>query len=116
MATVSVRDDAIWLKHIEGDRHLLKHLEALEPGQIVDLEVDGVLGQWQRMRHGRDGRPTYGIRPVGPMREVWARLRPQIGRRIQISEPGLGDSYLVGLEETLSEWNSAEDEVAYRDL
>ena len=30
--------------------------------------------------------------------------------------PGENDAYLRGVEETLSEWNSAEDEDAWRDL
>lgn len=30
--------------------------------------------------------------------------------------PAVGDAYLQGVQETLTEWNSAEDEDAWRDL
>lgn len=116
MATVKIRDDAIWVGHIEGGLALQRRIRTLHPGESVDLEVDGVIGKWERMKDGRDGRPTYGIKPISKMREVWSRLRPQVGRIVEIREVTTDDSYLAAVQATLSEWDSPEDELAYRDL
>ena len=116
MATVQVRDDAIWLKHIEGDADLRERIRSLDPGDVLDLEVDGVIGQWERMRDGKDGRPTFGIKPISTMREVWARLRGDTGRIVQVREVAKADSYLLALRPLLGEWDTPEDEMAYRDL
>lgn len=116
MGKVRIVDDAIWVKHIEGDRRLEQRLAQLPAGQVIDLEVDGVVGRWQKMRDGRDGRPTSGIRPIAAMREVWARLRRRPGRIVDIREVKTADSYLELLNSTLSEWDSPQDEEAYRDL
>ncbi len=117
MTMTVIRDDAIWIKHIEGNPELQERIRALKPEQILDLEVDGVVGKWARMRDGRDGRPTYGIKPVSQMREVWKRMRAaKTGQMVPICEVVSADRYLSSLAATLDEWNSPEDTEAYRDL
>lgn len=116
MAKVKIRDDAIWTKHIEGDTRLRDRIAGLPENQIIDLEVDGIVGRWQKMRMGRDGRPTSGIKPIEAMKEVWARFRSEPGRIVDIREVRTADSYLGLVQSTLSEWDSPEDEAAYRDL
>jgi len=113
---IAVHDDAIWATNVEGDPSLGERIRALAPGEMIDLEVDGIVGKWQRMRTGRDGRPAYGIRPIGDMQDVWARLRRQGKTTVAIREVAPADSYLAALAPTLSEWDSAEDEAAYGDL
>jgi hypothetical protein len=117
MATIRVNDDAIWIKSIEGNASLQERIRALRPGDVLDLEVNGIVGKWQRMRDGRDGRPTLGIKPIAEMREVWARLRrsgePKV---VAVREITTADSYLAALSSTLGEWDSKEDDEAYRDL
>lgn len=116
MAKVKVRDDAIWAKHIEGDASLGQKILSLSAGQVIDLEIDGIVGRWQKMRDGRDGRPTSGIKPIEAMRDVWSRFRREPGRVVDIREVRTADTYLAMLEASLSEWDSPEDEAAYRDL
>lgn len=116
MATLRVNDDAIWLKNIEGDPRLQARIRAMRPGDVVDLEVDGIVGRWERMRDGRDGRPTFGIKPIAEMRQVWARLARQRGKVVPVREVVTADSYLAALAPTLSEWDSPADDEAYRDL
>ena len=116
MATVNTKDDAIWIKHIEGAPELQKRIRQLKPSDVVELEVDGVVGQWQRMKDGRDGRPTFGLRPVSRMKEVWSRWRRESPRLVEIRETTTADTYLAAIALTLSEWDSPEDELAYRDL
>jgi hypothetical protein len=113
MATVKINDDAIWLKNIEGSSRLQEKIKALRPGEALDLEIDGIVGKWERMRDGADGRPTLGIKPIAEMREVWAMRR---GRIVRVREVVAADSYLAALTPTLNEWDSPEDDEAYGDL
>jgi hypothetical protein len=117
MGKVRIRDDAIWAKHIEGDPRLAERIKAMSEGQPIDLEVNGIVGRWQRMRDGKDGRPTLGIKPIAEMKDVWARFRREAsGKVVDVREVRIADSYLASVEMTLSEWDSPEDETAYRDL
>ena len=45
MTMTVIRDDAIWIKHIEGNPELQERIRALKPEQTLDLEVDGVVGK-----------------------------------------------------------------------
>jgi hypothetical protein len=116
MAKITIRDNSIWLSHIEGDAPLRSRLERLKPGQAIDLEVAGVVGRWERMKPGRDGRPTPGIKPIEAMRDVWKKMQARRGQLVELREVQTADSYLAALSRTLSEWDSPEDEEAYRDL
>lgn len=116
MAKVTIKDNSIWLRHIEGDSRLVRRLDGLHPDEVIELEVNGVVGRWQRMRPGRDGRNTHGIKPIDTMRQVWARMQSERGKIVDIREVRTADSYLAALTPLMSEWNSPEDEEAYRDL
>ena len=116
MAYVEICDDAMWATRIEGGKALKDRILSLAPGEVIELEVDGIVGRWERMRNGTDGRPTKGIKPIGPMKEVWTRLQARRGEVVEIREVRTADAYLAALSNTLSEWNSPEDEEAFRDL
>ena len=116
MPTTTINDDAIWVKNIDGDSALKERIRTMRPGEVIDLEVDGIVGKLERMRDGRDGRPTFGIKPIAEMRQVWARLRARKEKIVAIRPVVLADSYLAALSPLLSEWDSAEDDEAYRDL
>jgi hypothetical protein len=116
MAHVEIRDDAVWAKQIEGGRALKDRILTLAPGEVIELEVDGIVGRWEKMRDGLDGRPTTGIKPIGPMKEIWKRFQSRRGEIVEMREVKTADAYLAALSNTLSEWNSPEDEEAFRDL
>jgi len=116
MAHLRIRDDAIWAKHIEGDDRLRSAILAMGEGRTIDLEVDGIGGSWVKMRDGKDGRPTDGLRPVGPMRDVWKRMQARRGEVVEVNQLQRPRSYLASLRPLLSEWDSPEDEEAFRDL
>jgi hypothetical protein len=116
MAYVEICDDAMWASQIEGGKALKDRILSLAPGEVIELEVDGIVGRWERMRNGTDGRPTKGIKPIGPMKEVWKRLQSRRGEVVEIREVRTADAYLAALSNTLSEWNSPEDEEAFGDL
>jgi len=73
MAHTIVRDVVIWTRHVQaGDT--AARLEALAGETEITLIVDGVRGRWCKMRDGRDGRPTSGLRPVGRAQAFWQSL------------------------------------------
>lgn len=116
MGYLQIRDDSIWVKHIDGDKALRDRLTSLRPGETIELDVGGIVGSWEKMRDGADGRPTSGIKPAGPMREVWKRMQARRGEIVPVREIATAETYLAALTPLMSEWNSPEDEDAYRDL
>ena len=84
--TVEVRDHVLWTKHILGDDALKTTVDALNERSPIDLEVDGVRGTWQKMDDGQDGRPTPGIKPLGPARLHWHDLfQEKRGRAVTVT-------------------------------
>lgn len=73
-ARTVIRDYVIWSKHLHGDLALPARIAALQPGQLIELTVDGVRGAWARMSDGKDGRPTLGIKPMGSTQDLWRKL------------------------------------------
>lgn len=116
MGYIKIQDDLVWAKQIEGDNALRDRILNLPPGATIDLEIDGIVGPWEKAKTGRDGRPTAAIKPVGPMREIWKRYQARRGEIVQVRETRTADSYLKALSGTLSEWDSPEDDEAFRDL
>jgi hypothetical protein len=69
------------------------------------------------MKTGKDGRPTEGIRPDGNMKRVWSDwYKNRRGELISIREVQLADDYLIKVSKLFVEWDSPEDEEAFRDL
>ncbi len=111
-----IKDSVVWFKHIESTT-LRRQLEALAPEQEIILEADGKIGRWQRMRTGVDGRLSYGIRPVGHMKEVWNNwFKTRNGEAVSIGIVTLADDYLAATSELFREWSEPADEEAFRDL
>lgn len=87
MAQTTVSDVVIWSKHVRGE-DLAERLVALRGGETVSLIVDGVRGSWCKMRDGKDGRPTPGIRPVGNAQKFWQDLfQSRKGETVTIALP-----------------------------
>jgi hypothetical protein len=116
MGFVEIRDDTLWAKHIEGAKVLKARILSLGPGEVIELEVDGIVGSWEKTRVGKDGLAQQSIKPIGNMKKVWKRFQSRRGEVVEIREVRTADAYLAALSETLSEWNSPEDEEAFRDL
>ena len=94
-ATVEVQDHALWTKHIQGDDTLKATLNGLRGRSQIELEVDGFRGTWQKMDDGKDGRPTTGIKPVGPAQAHWHTLlrdRPGSAVAIAVSSKAHNDT------------------------
>lgn len=114
--TVPIEDHAIWFKHVRS-RTLLERLTKLRDEEEINLEISGVVGRWKRMRTGKDGRRTDAIKPEGAMKSVWNDwFRTRKGEVVTLREAVLADDYLALGSKLFSEWNSPEDEAAFRDL
>jgi hypothetical protein len=117
MAYVTIRDDTVWASHIEGGVALRNRIKSLAAGEIIELEVDGIVGAWEKTRVGKDGRQQQSVKPIGNMKTVWKQFQARRGEVVQIREVRTADSYLAAISDTLAdEWNSPEDEEAFRDL
>ncbi len=113
---VKISDIAIWIKHVENPQ-LRARLKALPDEEFINLETDGVIGRWVRMKSGKDGRPTEGIRPDGNIKKVWNHwYKTRRGELVSIREVQFADDYLVNVSKLFIEWDSPEDEEAFRDL
>jgi hypothetical protein len=98
------------------DSSLHARVLKLAAGATIRLEVDGVVGEWKKMKDGADGRPTPGIKPVGAMAKVWARLQERRGQNVRVRSPQVEDDLLRLADQAFDEWHSAEDEEAFGGL
>lgn len=86
MSFVEIRDHVLWAKHIHGNDSLKDEITGLDAGELIELEVDGFRGMWEKMDDGADGRPTTGIKPLGNARKHWHELQHDRGSCVPISE------------------------------
>ena len=116
VATFLNNDDMIWLRHVSADPDTIEMLHQIPGDTRLRLEIEGVRGDWARARDGKDGRPTFALRPVGKTADFWKTMKPRRSEHLEFKVVNPRDTYLSGLEAVLSEWNSAEDDQAFRDL
>lgn len=116
LAQTPIKDHTIWFKDIH-DPALRARFEAMAPDEAVHLEIEDVVGIWRRMKDGRDGRPTLGIRPEGPMKKIWNEwYRARCGETVTVRLVQQADDFLAASSALFCEWNSPEDEAAFGDL
>lgn len=86
MARTEIRDYCLWAKHLRGDARLVEKVLSLQPGEEIELSVDGIVGRWSKMAASSSGIQTPGLRPVGQMKAVWGALyRDRRGEEISVS-------------------------------
>lgn len=119
MGRLTIRDNALWVKHIEGGPEIVERIRALPPDAPISLIVENRLIRFRKMRNGSDGRPTDGLRPEPEFKPFWDALQERRGEVVPVR---LGDqvqsveAYLASLTPLLSEWTSPEDSEAYDEL
>ena len=82
MSFAEVRDYALWEDHLYGNQHLQEKIAALEDGDQIEIEVDGVRGTWTRITGSDNGRPRAGITASGDALRHWLSLRDEKYARI----------------------------------
>ena len=120
MAYMTIRDNALWAKHIEGDPQITERILALPENAPITLLIDAAPVRFRKMRDGADGRPTPGLRPAdADAKRFWDKMQTRRGDRVRVDleERAAGsDLYLASLTALLSEWDSPEDAEAYDGL
>lgn len=113
---IRINDRTVWFKHVHNPATRAR-LEQLGEDEAIFLSVDGVVGRWRRMKQGRNPHPTPGIKPDANMKAVWNEwFKNRRGEAVELHEVTLADDYLAATSALFSEWNSPEDEEAFRDL
>lgn len=112
---MTIRDDAIWARHIEGDPGLVARILALPENAAILLLIEGTPVRFVKMRDGVDGCPTPGLRPGDEAARSFLRaLQARRGEQVHVSPADLPEgAYLASLSALLSEWESPEDAAAY---
>jgi hypothetical protein len=119
MAHLTIRDNAVWAKHIEGDPEIVRRILALPQNAPITLVIDERPVRFRKMRDGADGRPTPGIRPDPSFKSFWDAMQERRGETVSVrleGGPPLVDPYLASVQTLLSEWTSPEDAEAYDGL
>ncbi|MCO8144624.1 hypothetical protein NHN26_05240 [Rhodovulum tesquicola] len=116
IAHTKVEDVTMWFKHVDSAA-LRARLEALDSEEEIALEVQNVVGRWRRMRTGRDGRRVNGLRPVGPMKDVWLGwFETEKGKVVTVRTVTMADDFSGAASALMVEWTSPEDEAAFAGL
>ena len=114
--SVKIADNSLWIKHIDIDKDASVLLGYMPEDTRVIFEIDGTQGEFAKMADGKDGRPTPGYKPIGAMKEFWSTLQRRRGERVPFKIIERKSSYLTAVQAMMTEWASASDERAFRDL
>ena len=77
MSFVEIRDHAIWVKDIYGNKPLQNRIRAMKEGDLIELKVNGVRGMWERLKDSSDACATSGVKALGEARSKWHALRSE---------------------------------------
>ena len=70
MSFVEVRDHALWIKDIHGNKPLQERIRAMKEGELIELKVDGVRGMWERIA-------APAVKALGETNSMWHQLRSE---------------------------------------
>ncbi len=120
MTALTIRDDALWTRHI-SDPGIRGRVDQLAAGARLRLVVDGRSILFCKMADGKDGRPTPGLKADpddAESRTAWASLQARRGQTVsvELDERTTVDPYLAYLDELFWEWNTPGDAEAFDDL
>ncbi len=77
MSFVEVRDRALWVKDIHGNKPLQERIRTMQEGELIELKVNGVRGMWERLKESGDADATPGIKALGEASSKWHELRSE---------------------------------------
>lgn len=129
MATVEVKDRVLWTKHIHGDARLRGTIEALAAESTIELNVDGQVGLWRKMKaNALTNAATPGLQPIGNAKILWGELfkrsrasgsvlvglqpvREEVGMQSQFDEQAASYQHEAGVSATdrRAAWEAIKD-------
>ena len=119
MGRMMIRDNAIWAAHIHDGPEIVNRIRALPEDRPIKLVLDGKPVLFLKMRNGRDGRPTQGLKPAPDFKPYWDAMQQRRGEVVEVRLDGtvpIIDPYLASISGLLTEWNTPEDGQAYDGL
>ena len=121
MVDMRISDNVVWAKHLRDDARLFRRVKELEQNAPIILRIDGNLLLFRKMRDGKDGRRTQGLRPDATARDRWEAMQTRRGEFVKVALVEEGqkapDPYLLAITPFLAEeWLSPEDCAAFDDL
>ena len=81
---IEIRENNLWIKHIYKGESLKNYLLNIKQNTIVNMEIDGLTCKWAKMKDGRDGRKTSGIKLVGKSKSFRLKLQKRRGELVTI--------------------------------
>lgn len=75
MSFVRVRDHALWVRDIYGNKPLQERIVAMEPGERIELEVEGFRGQWEKLPVRGGDADHHGVKASGEAQRLWLAQR-----------------------------------------
>jgi len=83
---VQIEDNVIWVSHIRDNDALVSRIHNMNENEIIALEVDWFRGFWCKMKSGKDGRPTSGLKPLEDANKHWKSAQRRKGEAVPIRE------------------------------
>ena len=77
MSFVEVRDYALWIEHIHGNLALQAKIRDMQPGELIELEVDGFRSMWEKLPGRGPGDQSHGIKASSEAHRLWHALRDE---------------------------------------
>ena len=75
MSFVEARNYALWVEQIHGNPELKARITAMEAGESIELEVEGVRSQWRKIVLPGKAGPRHGLTTSGEAQRHWHALR-----------------------------------------
>ena len=75
MSFAEVRDHALWVGDIYGNKPLQELIIAMEPGEQIELQVEGFRGRWEKLPVRGDTPGHHGVKASGEAQRLWLAQR-----------------------------------------
>jgi hypothetical protein len=86
MGTVRITDVMIWAKQIEGDDELVALINCMEPHLLIELEINGFKGFWQKTNQNPEHQTGHALKPRDCVKQYWKILRSQGQKTAEIRQ------------------------------
>ena len=75
MSFAQVRDYALWVRDIYGNEPLQERIISMEPGEHIELQVEGFRGRWEKLPVRGNSPAHHGVKASGEAQRLWHAQR-----------------------------------------